>query len=171
MITAVDGFKNTLAMKAMVMFSAPEKEEVEAHPLQPAIDELLTAVDNSIEKSEAERAELLNPMLQNLAPAITDYLSQKSGVEQPVPEDENDNSLLDEIKNLIQPLSESVALVREEVSTLKSQVNAQGVETKSRIPVPRTAVVPPSLTQKSEVRTNTSDTPKLRDIINRSVGA
>ena len=167
MITAVDGFKNTLAMKAMVMFSTPATD---AHPLQPTIDELFDAIDNSIEKSEAERAEMLNPMLQNLAQAIPDYLSKKSAVEQPVPENENKDTLLDEIKNLIQPLSESVALVREEVGVLKSQVNAQGVETKNRIPQPRTAFVPPTLAQKSEVK-NASSTPNLRDIINRSVGA
>ena len=168
MVTAIDGFKNTLTAKAMVMFSATV-DETEPHPLQASIDELLEAVDGAVDKSEAERAELLNPMLQNLAPAITDYLSQKSDVVQPVPEDKNENSLLDEIKNLIQPLTETLGVLQEEVGVLKSQASVTSVEPRSRIPAPRTAVVPPSLTQKSEVR-NSSATPKLRDIINKSVG-
>lgn len=161
---AVDEFRSMLTAKAMLMFSEPEKE----HELKPAIDALLDAVDGSVQKSDEERAEELNPMLQNLGNAITDYLSQKSDVEQPVPE-KNEENILDEMKSLLQPLSESVALLKADIETIKSQGVAATVETKSRIPAPRTAVVPPTLTQKAEKKSD-STTPNLRSIIERSVG-
>jgi hypothetical protein len=168
MVNAIDGFKNILTAKAMVAFS---KVEEEPHPLQPHIDELLEAIDGSVNKSEAERAEVLNPMLQNLAPAITDYLSQKSDVEQPVPEDDNKDNLLQEITNLIQPIADKLGILSEEVNTMKSQATAQGVQPKERIPRPRTitGLEVSNLTAKSETA-NKSTTPKLRDIINKSIG-
>jgi hypothetical protein len=168
MVNAIDGFKNILTAKAMVAFS---KVEEEPHPLQPRIDELLEAIDGSVNKSEAERAEVLNPMLQNLAPAITDYLSQKSDVEQPVPEDDNKDNLLQEITNLIQPIADKLGILSEEVNTMKSQATAQGVQPKERIPRPRTitGLEVSNLTAKSETA-NKSTTPKLRDIINKSIG-
>lgn len=170
---AVDEFRNLLSVKSMAVFSEAtqqaEATETNQHELQPAIDALLSAVDNSIQKSEAERAEELNPMLQNLGYAITDFLSKKSVVEQPVPKNDEKN-ILDEIKNLIQPLSDTVAMLKADLETVKSQGMAGTVEVKSRIPQPRTAVVPPQLQQKAEV-VNKSATPKLRDIIEKSVGA
>lgn len=166
MVNAIDGFKNVLTAKAMVAFGVTEKSE--AHPLQPAVDVLLAAVDGSIEKSDTEKAEVLNPILQDLGNAIQDFMA-KSDIEQPVPENEENKNIIDEIKNLVQPLAESVSLLREEVGVLKSQANAKSVEPKNRIPQPRTAVVPPSLLpQKSEAQ-NSSTTPKLRDIINKSL--
>lgn len=95
MINAIDGFKNVLAVKAMVAFkSEAEPEPVVEHELQPALNELLEAVDASVGKSEAEIGEAVNPVLNKLIPAITDYLAKKSDTEQPVP---NDKNIIDEI--------------------------------------------------------------------------
>ncbi len=163
---AVDEFRNLLSVKSMAIFSEAKEE----HPLKPAIDALIDTIDNSIGKSVQEKSETINPAMQEFGSAITEYIESFSVVdkeEQPVPQHENKDTLLDDIKNIIQPLSESVAVLREEVSTLKSQASAKNVETRGRIPQPRTAVAPPNLAAKSEPAVKPGS---LRDIINKSVG-
>jgi hypothetical protein len=160
---AVDEFRSLLTAKAMVVFSETKEE----HQLKPAIDSLLAAVDGSVEKSDTERAEAINPILQDLGSAITDYFESKSDIEQPVPENKNDNSILEEIRQLLQPVTDEVARLSAEVQTVKSQSTAANVENRNRIPAPRTAVRVPALEQKSKP---TSSTPNLRSIIDKSLG-
>ena len=160
--SAVDEFRNMLAAKAMIVFSETKEE----HPLKPAVDALLEAVDNSIGRSVEEKSETINPAMQDFGSAITDYI-EKSAIEQPVPEDANENTLLKDIKELIQSQNEKLVALSDEVSILKSQAGAKSVETKSRIPQPRTAVVPPNLVAKSEPEIKPGS---LKDIVRKSVG-
>lgn len=162
-MNAIDEFRNLLSVKSMVVFSEAKDE----HELKPAIDALLDAVDNSVGKTIEERSETINPVLAQLGTDITDYIEKKSDVTQPVPEDKNEVNILDEIKNLIQPIADGQAMLKAEIDTLKSQAVASDAVQKPRIPQPRTAVVPPMLQTKSEAPK--SATPKLRDIIERSV--
>lgn len=175
MVKALDEFKSMLAAKAMVEFSqavpsAPvvEKSETNDHELKPALDALLTAIDNSVsfEGDINSKLQTVQPVLQEFGQAITDYVSRKSVVEVPAP-DKNTENLLDDIKKLIQPLSESINTVAGELGVLKAQVNATSVQPKARIPAPRSAQLPPKLVAKSE------DEPKpgsLKSIARKSVG-
>lgn len=181
-VNAVDEFKSMLAAKAMVEFGMTEKAEVSLsvdpvesetpHGLQSALDSLLSAVDNSVvlEGDINSKLNYINPTLQELGQAITDYVQTKSAakVEPPAP-DKNNNNLLDDIKQLIQPLSESVQGMSERLGVLEAKSNAQSVETRSRIPQPRSLQIAPNsvMTKKEEPR---SETPKLHEIISKSVG-
>ena len=168
---AVDEFKNVLTAKAMLMFSTTaEKAQISEHELKPAIDALLGSIDNSIVlESDMQRAEVINPALQELGKSITDYVTAKSVVveEKPVPTENSDkDTLLEDIKNVIQPLSDAVGELRQEVSLLKSKSTAQSVETKNAIPRPRTAIP-------SDLRVAASNEPKpgsVDYIARKSVG-
>lgn len=164
---AVDEFKNLLTAKAMLAFSQTvEKSDAEeSHELQPAIDRLLGVIDNSITLDEMGRAEIVNPALQELGTAIADFYQKKSVANEPPAPDKND--LRDEIKSLIQPLVDSVKSLHEEVGIMKAKSTVQAVETKSRIPAPRTQTISPSLIAKSEPKVKPGS---IRDIINKSVG-
>ena len=165
MNVAVDEFKNILTAKAMVAFSTAI-EPVQAHDLQPAVDTLLGVIDNSIVlASDVERAQQINPALQELGTAIMDYLKEKSVVETKEPPAPNNDTLLEEIKNLLQPMQElkdSVKSLSEEVGILKAK---SVVTEKPRIPAPRTQTVSPNLISKEKVKPGS-----LRDVINKSVG-
>ena len=168
---AVDEFKNVLTAKAMLMFSTTaEKAQISEHELKPAIDALLSSIDNSIVlESDMQRAEVINPALQELGKSIMDYVTAKSVVveEKPVPTENSDkDTLLEDIKNVIQPLSDAVGELRQEVSLLKSKSTAQSVETKNAIPRPRTAIP-------SDLRVAASNEPKpgsVDYIARKSVG-
>lgn len=140
---AVDEFKSMLAAKAMLEFSVVQKsEEIEEHPLQPALDVLLDSIDNTLVLDADVNGKLLaiNPALQELGTAITDFVTTKSAKandEPPAPISNNDN-LLEKLQNIIQPLSESVQALSEKVGILESRASAQSVEVKPRIPAPRT---------------------------------
>lgn len=177
-LSALDEFKSMLAAKAMVEFSRTVELKSEVafaeenpHALKPALDALLSAVDNSLvlEGDLNSKLSFLNAPVQELGEAITDYVKTKSvEAKEPPALNENKDNLLDEIKNLIQPLSEAVTQVAGRVGMLEAKSNAAGVEVKSRIPQPRSAQIPPNLVQKSQ-----ADKPKpgsLRDIINKSTG-
>lgn len=163
---AVSEFSNMLAAKAMVAFSVAE----EPHELKPAIDDLLNGVDNSLQMKAdtTEKLASLNPALQKLGESITTYVMSKSQVEEkPVPaENKDDNTLLGELKSLIQPMSEAIATLASDVGILKSQNAARGVEVKSRIPQPRTF-------QSSVIKSQVEEAPKpgsLKAIARKSVG-
>lgn len=169
-VKALDEFKGMLAAKAMVEFSVAtpvvELSEVKDHVLKPALDALLSAVDNSLsmEGDINNKLQFVNPSLQELGQAITDYVTQKSAVEPTAPNN-NDNNLLENIKELIQPLSQSVQQLTEKVAIIESKSNAQGVQTQSRIPQPRS--LPASLVQKATPAVKPGS---VRDIVNKSVG-
>lgn len=165
---AVDEFRNMLAAKAMVAFAMVEKED--DHELKPALDALLNNIDNSLtmESDVNGKLAVINPSLQELGGKILEYVTAKSQVtENPVPtEDKNKDTLLAELKSIVQPLSEAIANLQGDVGILKSQTNAKAVETKSRIPQPRTFT-------SSVFKTQEVEAPKpgsLRSIINKSVG-
>lgn len=167
---AVDEFKNVLTAKAMVTFSATvEKSEIsESHELQPAIDALLEKVDNSIGLVDIEKAEVLNPAMQELGVAITGYLEKKSVVQddEPPAKNENNDTLLKDIKELIQPLSEGLKVLSEEVGVLKAKSAAQTIEVKPRIPQSRTY-------KSSVMEVKSEEQPKpnsLKAIARKSVG-
>lgn len=172
MSKAVDEFKSMLTAKAMVAFSITEKSgvvlETSSHELQPAIDALLKEVDNSIGLADIQKAELLNPAMQQLGTAITGYLEKKSVVQndEPPAPDKNNDTLLKDIKELIQPLSEGLKVLSEEVGVLKAKGEIQTVEQKPRIPQSRTF-------QSSVIVKAKTEEPKpnsLRDIARKSVG-
>ncbi len=162
--TAVDEFKSMLAAKAMVEFSVAAP--VEEHALQPALDALLENIDNSsvMKGSMEDKLQAINPALQLLGTAITDFVRESESVE---PTPAQDKDVAEILKNIIQPLTDSVNAVSERLGILESKSSAQSVEVKSRIPAPRSHVVPPELIQKSEETTKPGS---LRDIINKSVG-
>lgn len=171
---AVDEFKNVLTAKAMVAFSvadvAENVDEPETHELKPAIDALLANIDNSIVMDADLNGKLatINPTLQELGNSILEYITAKSQVAlNPVPtENKNNDTLLAELKSLVQPISDALASLQGEVGILKSQSNAQSVQPKSRIPTPKTFAS--SIYKSQEV-----EAPKpgsLRSIINKSVG-
>lgn len=172
---AVTEFSNVLAAKAMVTFSqavepiqSVQSVQVESHGLKPALDALLSAVDNSLalEGDVNNKLQFINAPLQELGQAITDYVTTKSVVEPPAPNKNNDN-LLEKITELIQPISTSVQQLTEKVGILEAKSNAQGVTPKPRIPQPRSMSLPPSLVQKSEPKVKPGS---IRDIVNKSVG-
>ena len=162
MNVATDEFKNILTAKAMLAFS--QTEETNPHALQPIIDKMLDTVDQSVDLDEIQRAEQINPVLQELGMAITDFYKK------PVTQDEPpapDKDLLNEIKSLIQPIADSVSGLAQKVGVLEAKSAAQSVEVKPRIPAPRTVTLNPALVAKSEPKTKPGS---LRDIINKSVG-
>jgi len=171
---AVDEFRNLLAAKAMVVFAdlAPKEavlSETQEHELKPAIDALLENIDNSLMLEADVNGKLasINPTLQELGGKILEYVTAKSQtVENPVPEDKNKDTLLAELKSIVQPLQEAIANLQGEVGIMKSQANAARVETKPRIPQPKTFT-------STVFKTVYADKPKpgsLRDIVNKSVG-
>lgn len=167
---ATDEFKNVLTVKAMLTFS-DVGDGTGSHELQPVLDELLNKVDNSLTlESNTERAEVLNPAMQVLGTAITDWIEQKSVAQQEAPApDKNEHTLLDDIKEIIQPLSETLKSVVEDVGVLKAQRQVAEVETNVEIPKSRTLS---SATMKSVVEVLEDPTrPKSpRDVARKSVG-
>jgi hypothetical protein len=175
---ALDEFKGMLATKAMVEFSQTqpvlpsgemvEKSEKVDHVLKPALDALLSAVDNSVvlEGDINAKLQYIQPTIQELGEAITEFVKTKAVVsEPPAPNKDNDN-LLEKITELIRPLSDTVSRVESRIGVLEAKSNATAVETRSRIPQPRSLT--PSLIAKTE-----TEKPKpgsLRSIINKSVG-
>lgn len=163
---AVDEFKSMLAAKAMVEFGMVEKSDTETHELQPAIDALLENIDNSANLSADlnEKLATINPALQSLGSAITDYIS-KSVSDEPAPAPNED--VIETLKNLIQPLTNGIETLSERLGVLESKSSAQSVTPQPRVPAPRTHSLPPSLLQKSEPAVKPGS---LRDIVNKSVG-
>lgn len=167
---AVDEFKSMLAAKAMLEFSVVQKsEETEDHPLRPALDTLLDSIDNTLVLDADINGKLLaiNPALQELGTAITDFVTTKSAkaIEPPAPISDNDN-LLAKLQNIIQPLSASVQALNEKVGILESRASVQSVEVKTRIPAPRTLTA-------NTVNKAITEQPKrssLTNIIRKSVG-
>lgn len=168
---AVDEFKSMLAAKAMVEFSVAqpvpvvEKSEIDQHELKPALDVLLATIDNSLnlEGDVNAKLQLVQPVLQELGEAITDYVGRKSVISEPPAQDKNQDNLLEEIKKIIQPISERLASV-------EAKSNAANVQTKSRIPQPRT--MSSSVVKKAET-TSAEEKPKpgsLKSIVRKSVG-
>jgi hypothetical protein len=168
--TATDEFKNVLTAKAMLTFSVAGDGTVSKHELQPVLDELLNKVDNSLTlESDSERAEMLNPAMQVVGKAITDWIEQKSVAQEPPAPDKHDKTLLDDIREIIQPLSETLKNVVEDVGVLKAQQQASGVETSPQMPKSRTLS---SATMKSvaEVYENPMRPKNPRDVARKSVG-
>lgn len=177
-VKALDEFKGMLAAKAMVEFGMIAKSETvleavvdqtEPHQLKPALDALLSAVDNSLvlEGDVNAKLQYIQPTLQELGEAITEIVKAKSVVanEPPAPDKNNDN-LLEKITELIQPLSLSVQQLSDKVGVLEAKSNATAVEQpRNRIPQPRS--LPANLVQKSEPAAKPGS---LRSIINKSVG-
>ncbi len=163
---AVDEFKSMLAAKAMLEFGMVEKSE-QSHELQPVLDALLETVDNSVQLSDVERGEAINPAMQQIGTAIMDYLNRKSVVSESPAQNENTDNLLENITKLIQPLTESVQELRTQVGVLEAKSNAGSVNVqKPRIPQPRT--ISSAVIKKAE-----TEQPKpgsLKSIIRRSVG-
>lgn len=136
-----------------------------SHPLQSVIDELLHSVDNSINlKSETERAELINPSMQKLGSSIMEYLSKFDHV--PAVKNDEDN-MLNDIKELIQPLADSLRSLTEEVGVMKAQLGAQGAEVKNRIPKPRTL---PAQVVRSAIERPANKPLSTDEIARKSVG-
>ena len=174
-VKALDEFKSMLATKAMVEFGMTTKAETvelveeQKHELKPALDALLSAVDNSLvlEGDVNSKLQFVQPSLQELGEAITNFVSQKSVASEPPAPDKNNDNLLEKITELIQPLSLSVQQLSDKVGVLEAKSNAGAVEQpRTRIPQPRS--LPASLVQKTEVEKPKSNS--LRSIINKSVG-
>lgn len=168
---AVDEFRNMLAAKSMVAFAQLSTNVENDHELKPALDALLANIDNTLtmESDVYGKLATINPSLQELGSKILEYVTAKSQVveEKPVPaENENKDTLLAELKSIVQPLSDAITNLQGEVGILKSQTSAKNVEPKSRIPAPRTFTS--SIYKSQEV-----EQPKpgsLRAIVNKSVG-
>lgn len=164
-VKAVDEFRNMLAAKAMVAFA--DYAHREEHELKPAIDALLAQIDNSVQMKAdvSDKLASINPSLQELGEKITEYVTAKSQ-QQPVPKDENKDTLLEELKSIVQPLQEAIANLQSEVGIIKSQANARSVETRQRIPPPRT-IAPTAFGAQAAEKPKPGS---IRDIVNRSVG-
>jgi hypothetical protein len=163
---AVDEFKSMLAAKAMLEFGMVEKSE-QSHELQPVLDALVETVDNSVQLNDTERGEAINPAMQTLGTAIMDYLNRKSVVSESPAQNENTDNLLENITKLIQPLTESVQELKNQVGVLEAKSNAGSVNVqKPRIPQPRTM-------SSAVIKKTEAEQPKpgsLKSIIRRSVG-
>lgn len=166
MNTAVDEFKNILTAKAMLAFSqaSVELSETEAHGLQPAIDVLLKTVDNSLTlMSDQDKSAMLNPAFQEFASAISDFVTKKSVADEP-PAQDND-TLLNEIQKMIQPIAEELSTMRNQIGVLEAKSTARAVNPTSRIPTPKT--ISANLIAKSEPDPKPGS---LKSIIRKSVG-
>ena len=173
---AVDEFKSALSAKAMLTFSEATvsksevagKTETHRHELQPAVDSLLEIVDNSLVlESNEQRAEVLNPAMQTLGKAITDWIESKSVAQEPPAQNNNENNLLKDIRELIQPISDGVKELSQRVGVLEAKATVQSVEPKPRIPTPRT--FPPQIATKS-VATEIKKPLSVDEIAKKSVG-
>jgi len=167
---AVDEFRNMLAAKSMVAFAQLSTTVENDHELKPTLDALLANIDNTLTMESDVNGKLatINPSLQELGSKILEYVTAKSQVEEkPVPaQDKNKETLLAELKSIVQPLSDAIANLQGDVGILKSQTSAKNVETKSRIPAPRTFT-------SSVFKSQEAEQPKpgsLRAIVNKSVG-
>lgn len=169
---AVDEFKSMLATKALVEFSqaSADVEVEDAHELQPAIDALLETIDNSTQlKSDVnEKLQAINPALQELGTAITDFVSKSVNVDSDEPAPALNDNVAEILKNLIQPIANGVNELSQRLGVLESKSTAQNVPAQQRIPSPRSMVIAPNLTQKSE--SSKTKPGSLRDIMNKSVG-
>jgi hypothetical protein len=173
----VDEFKSMLAAKAMVEFSAAKPEPVvakseSAHPLKSALDAVLASVDNSVvmEGDLNAKLQFVQPSINELGQAIMDYVQTKSIVSQEEPAaPENKDTLLDDIKKLIQPVVDGVAEIAtlsERVGVLEAKSRVEDVQPRTnRIPQPRTQKIAPNLSTKSEAPKSS-----IRSVVNKSVG-
>jgi hypothetical protein len=174
-VGALDEFKGLLAAKAMVEFSQAvversEPADEDVHALKPALDALLSAVDNAtgFEGDINAKLNAINPTLQELGEAITDYVKTKSVAQEPPAPNKNDD-ILDSIKTMLQPVVETVGAMNERLGLLEAKSSAAATTPRSRIPAPRSLqVAPPALTEKAD--TGKPKPGSLRDIINKSVG-
>jgi hypothetical protein len=169
----VDEFKSMLAAKAMVEYSraAPVVEKSEnVHPLKPALDAVLASVDNSLsmEGDANTKLQFVQPAINELGQAIMDYVQTKSVVsEEPAAPGENKDSLLKDIKELIQPAIDGISTLSERVGVLEAKSRVDDVQMKpNRIPQPRTQRIAPNLNTKSEEKPKSS----IRAVVNKSVG-
>jgi hypothetical protein len=158
----------SLTEKAFAVPVETKSEVVEPHVLKPALDALLSAVDNSVvlEGDINAKLQYIQPTIQELGEAITEFVKTKSVVSEPPAPNKDNDTLLEKITELIQPLSETVSRVESRIGVLEAKSNATAVETRSRIPQPRGLT--PNLIAKTE-----TENPKpgsLRSIINKSVG-
>jgi len=125
------------------------------HALQPAIDEFLATVDNSVAlKSEQERADMVNPAFQQLGMVIADYLKEKSDTSVGQSAPAQNKELVDEIRNLTQLVSTKMEEFNGRlglVETQRSQAIDVRSDVRSRIPA-RKSMTPLALQQKPAVQ-------------------
>jgi predicted P-loop ATPase/GTPase len=177
--------------KSLSAFTAQSQAPVAQHDLQPAIDALLQKVDNSIGLPDVEKANILNPALQELGEAITTYIQQKqlerksaaSADDAQDTENQEDNSraikskILDELKQLVQPIASELKSLNERIGMLEAKSTVAQPVTGSRIPERRTYTVSPQMPQMQQIREQVASTqtqnakpPSLREIVRKSVG-
>lgn len=140
-----------------------EPKPIEAHPLDEAIAELKSVYNDTIalEAPEEEKLQKLQPAFENFAVVIRSSVKETPKEESVEPAKIAPE--ISEMKSMITELQTGMKTIVENVQLLMQTKSANAV--RPAIPAPRN--LNPSLVKKAEV---TSDTPKLRAIINKSVG-
>lgn len=162
-------FQKNVTMKSFAILSKfeekfmAEPKPVEAHPLDEAIAELKSVYNDTValEAPEEEKLQKLQPAFENFAVVIRSSVKETPKEESVEPAKVTPE--ISEMKSMITELQTGMKTIVENVQLLMQTKSANAV--RPAIPAPRN--LNPSLVKKAEV---TSDTPKLRAIINKSVG-
>ncbi len=147
---ALEGIKADLAI-----------ESVPVHPLDVAVAELKSVYDEALELPNPQEAlQMIQEPFESLMLVI------QSGVAKTEPEEEVEATEDGEIAKALSVITQELGLLRAEVSTMKSQ--PQNVLPKQpEVPIRRS--LSPELFMQPVTETTKSSTPKLREIVERSV--
>lgn len=162
-------FQKNVTMKSFAILSKLEEKlvvepkPIEAHPLDEAIAELKSVYNDtvSMEAPEDEKLQKLQPAFENFALVIRSSVKEtpKEETVEPV----KTSPEISEMKSMITELQTGMKTIVENVQLLMQTKSA--VVARPAIPAPRN--LNPSLVKKAE---DTSTTPKLHAIIQKSVG-
>ncbi len=149
-LEAIKGLKADLAI-----------ESVPVHPLDVAVAELKSVYDEALELPNPQEAlQMIQEPFESLMLVI------QSGVAKTEPEEEVEITEDGEIAKALSVITQELGLLRAEVSTMKSQ--PQNVLPKQpEVPIRRS--LSPELFMQPVTETTKSSTPKLREIVERSV--
>jgi cation transport regulator ChaB len=144
------------------------------HPLKDYIAELTSVYDSACANKEMDKTEKLKSIQEafsKLGEGIKKTISELPDFPQPeIPNEAKSQVMLAEtiakaVATQMQPLVDQVSLITQQMGTVKSVQNVQ-----ASIPQRRNIPATQVQQQMSQVSTPKSTTPKLREIINRTLG-
>ena len=168
--SAVEEFKDMLADKSASIYNSlvtlsMSKEKEEVHPLDAAISKLKADFNDALETglTEEEKLQLVQESFNELGEAVKESISVHVSEPQQISESD---SISRAITDALEPIFHQMSLLSAKVEEMSIQKSSS--TEKSIAPViPQRRSLAPSLVQsKSEIVK--SQTPKLRDLINRT---
>lgn len=155
-------FEETVLNMLSEIASRKEVEPPAEHPLDGAIKQLKSVYDVAVEMDDSQAAlQTMQEPFEVLVRSIQDSMVQKE------PEvAEEVEAVEDGVAQLLSTFREEIGLLRAEISALKQPATKQ--EESPQVPVRRSVGFSPELLAKPMEQK--SETPKLRQIVERSVG-